>query len=168
MIPDFNSTLVQLEVRRWDWRDNWLLISIPLWFNWKNRRHMPRGQDIQFQFHSGSIGRQLSWAFWPYWWLFQFHSGSIGRRYQSLSSALSEISIPLWFNWKYNNAEAFALCLLRFQFHSGSIGSPRYYKDRFFTGISIPLWFNWKQCQVMESALVIENFNSTLVQLEAA
>jgi len=95
---------------------------------------------------------------------FQFHFGSIGRIYVYLQNDRSDVSIPLWFDWKKIGSAIPAL-LKKFQFHFGSIGRSTPFKHLLRCRVSIPLWFDWKQL-LSTRQLPRLCFNSTLVRLE--
>ncbi len=53
----FNSTLVRLEVDRYNKVGQFTMVSIPLWFDWKRAFKIKYICRLKFQFHFGSIGR---------------------------------------------------------------------------------------------------------------
>jgi len=121
-----------------------LHVSIPLWFDWKPRPKTILFKSSVFQFHFGSIGSECpsftplpGYTFQfhfgsigsealnpssPTSFAFQFHFGSIGSSLEHHRALLSQVSIPLWFDWK-SGFDKKILFLSTFQFHFGSIGS---------------------------------------------
>ncbi len=184
----FNSTMVRLEGAGLHHPPEHFGISIPLWFDWKPDATTNLTTLQQFQFHYGSIGRQIvaqkltndmdiSIPLWFDW----KKSGS------SKPFGFCTISIPLWFDWKYR---LYINCrgVDEFQFHYGSIGRffllvglHVFYIFQFHYGsigscytiisvlkmnyISIPLWFDWKFPAIFLTRFFL-NFNSTMVRLE--
>ncbi len=166
--PCFNSTLVRLEEWAQEWKRSMEIVSIPLWFDWKTFSVI-----INWIWSFVSIPLWFDWKIGIYDekpratlsfnstlvrleaselpvdialdLLFQFHFGSIGRLLNTTELLpYSEVSIPLWFDWKcwlaylscfltgFNSsmvrleASSMYWCLIMwsmFQFQYGSIGS---------------------------------------------
>jgi len=78
-----------------------ILVSIPLWFDWKFKSQNLIPVIKMFQFHFGSIGSTIGKKVKAFNCLFQFHFGSIGRiELLNDNSKSKKVSIPLWFDWK--------------------------------------------------------------------
>jgi len=119
-------------------------VSIPLWFDWKNRdveavkTYMPL-----FQFHFGSIGSKPTLRHQMICFLFQFHFGSIGSYWPNDWIRNRQVSIPLWFDWKFcRNRSKYRFGVSIPLWFDWKIGlTCLFYSDK---AVSIPLWFDWK------------------------
>jgi len=170
-------------------------VSIPLWFDWKIHHQITIHKYFCFNSTLVRLEALKPVSHAPVI-RFQFHFGSIGRQIQTNTDAAKFVSIPLWFDWKLLTKDLNDKLAL-FQFHFGSIGSQvvhwaflwrgsfqfhfgsigRTYQDATITsvqrfnstlvrledfphsnirikkGVSIPLWFDWKNTGKKRSAV---------------
>ena len=77
----------------------------------------------EFQFHHGTIGRNMLIGTDQMSDAFQFHHGTIGRyNHAPVTVEYYDISIPSWYDWESNVGKNIMRKAL-FQFHHGTIGS---------------------------------------------
>jgi len=157
-----------LEVTSWLRRIVGIRVSIPLWDDWKMGRVRDEIRLIRFQFHYGMIGREAANMSLDDSTTFQFHYGMIGRVNSfHLISYSSEVSIPLWDDWKkslddYNRwSEVVSIPLWDDWKWDGSKVTS------FSSPVSIPLWDDWKRQSRPTRRAAKPCFNSTMGWLEA-
>ena len=113
--PRFNSTLVRLEAKTQLQRILFLIVSIPLWFDWKS--FVSSFNSLLICFNSTLVRLEVAVCGIPkFHWQFQFHFGSIGSEMKHYDLLKFYVSIPLWFDWKI--AVYFHLFLILIGFNS--------------------------------------------------
>ncbi len=163
----FNSNLVRLKAELMHKSQNQILVSIPIWCDWKEEFHAVWGST---QFVSIPI-----WCDWKLrvrtltcrlQYLFQFQSGAIerifgGRRrfsevgFQFQSGAIESLLLPM----TLRRTQRFNSNLVRLKGSNCSIENPC------IAAVSIPIWCDWKSL-LRPISTCRPRFNSNLVRLK--
>jgi len=118
-------------------------VSIPLWDDWKGDRSGQRGHAPRFQFHYGMIGSYLGFVYGKLVASFNSTMGWLEGPNEPQPIANSQVSIPLWDDWKLHGIVQIAMAEV----------------------VSIPLWDDWKLFKFCLN-LPLRSFNSTMGWLE--
>ncbi len=119
------------------------LVSIPIWCDWK--KFINACKSIKYQrFNSymvrlEAVGTKRALVSS----LFQFLYGAIGSRPTAGPKAVTNVSIPIWCDWKFfGRFLGYSKAL--FQFLYGAIGRTPGKACENQTYVSIPIWCDWK------------------------